>query len=133
MPDSTCSQSKLSLTFRARVLRFFALVGLWTVAVAVSLSAAWVNRVPAGGGNTIYVTNQADRVTEYSTGATGNVAPGELVSGPETDLDQPAGVSADKAGNFYVTNNQSDRITIYSTDSNGDAAPSVTISGPLTQ
>jgi sugar lactone lactonase YvrE len=87
----------------------------------------------------LYVLNEfgADggSITIYPPGANGNVGPEATISdsatGHHTQLNSPAGLALDTAGDIYVTN-ESNSITIYAAGSKGDIAPKATISGSNT-
>jgi len=95
----------------------------------------------------IYVTNSGslngggDSVTVYpplgSSTGTLNETPNFNITGSDTGLDVPQGLTLDPSGNIYVLNNGSftggaDSLTAYPPASNGNAAPTLTLSGPLT-
>jgi sugar lactone lactonase YvrE len=86
-----------------------------------------------GTGN-IYVANigsdngDADSVTVYPAGSSGNVAPSAVISGAGTGLNLPDGVAI-FSGKIYVSNFGNNSVTVYPVASNGNTAPSATISG----
>jgi uncharacterized protein YjiK len=86
-----------------------------------------------GTGN-IYVANDgsnnsdADSVTVYPKGSTGNAAPSVVISGANTGLSDPQGIAVDGGGNIYVTNSNN-TVTVYPVGSTGNAVPSATIRG----
>jgi DNA-binding beta-propeller fold protein YncE len=91
----------------------------------------------------IYVTNDgsqsggSDSVTIYPTNSNGNATPSATISGPNTGLNFPLGVSLDGVGNIYVLNNASNSggfssVTVYPPASNGNATPMATIEGRFT-
>jgi hypothetical protein len=103
--------------------------------------------VPTGialdSSNNIYVTNagslngDADSVTMYASGNSGNVAPVLTITGADTGLADPTSIGLDSSGNLYVANSGdqiggADSVTVYTAGSNGDALPSATISGSST-
>jgi sugar lactone lactonase YvrE len=86
-----------------------------------------------GTGN-IYVVNDgsdngdADSVTVYAEGSSGNVAPSAVISGPATGLNLPDSVAI-FSGKIYVSNYGNNSVTVYPVGSTGNTAPSATISG----
>jgi sugar lactone lactonase YvrE len=82
----------------------------------------------------IYVVNDgsdngdADSVTVYPEGNSGNLAPSEVISGPATGLNIPAGIAI-FSGNIYVANDGNNSVTVYPVGTTGNTAPSTTISG----
>lgn len=79
------------------------------------------------------------KVTVYSAGSKGNVAPIAAISGAATGLAYPAGVALDSEGDIYVANSFTantssylefdSSITVYPAGSNGNASPSAIIAG----
>lgn len=86
-----------------------------------------------GSGN-IYVVNDgsnngdADSLTVYPAGSTGNATPSAVISGSNTGLNLPVGVAI-FSGKIYVANGGNPSVTVYPVGSPGNAAPSATISG----
>ncbi len=83
----------------------------------------------------IYVASR-DRVTTYTLGSNGNVAPLTNISGPATGLSQASAIAVDARGNIYVVNQgygAKVRVNIYAPGSNGDVIPTRTISGPAAE
>ncbi|MFZ0660131.1 MAG: SBBP repeat-containing protein [Candidatus Binataceae bacterium] len=83
----------------------------------------------------IYVANDGstvgalDSVTVYPAGSNGNVTPSTTITGANTGLDSPGGITVDSGANIYVTNDGGlyggvDSIAIYAPGSNGNATPS---------
>ena len=97
--------------------------------------------VAVDSAGNIFVANEGPRdghgyVTVYSPGDTGNAAPVNTLGGPSTELDKPAGVAVDPAGNVYVTNFQNVpgfssklSVKIYRPGSSGDVAPVASVDG----
>lgn len=88
--------------------------------------------------NKLYVLNEfgagsGGSITIYPPGADGNVAPEATIAdgaSKRTQLNSPAGLALDAAGNVYVTNDGgSNSITVYAAGSKGDVAPKAVISG----
>jgi len=72
-------------------------------------------------------------VLVFASGATGNVAPIETISGSNTALDTPGGISLDPVnGDIYVANSGNSSITIYAPGSNGNVGPLGAIQGAST-
>jgi hypothetical protein len=83
---------------------------------------------------TTYVANAAaNSVTAYASEATGDAQPVLRLGGPNTGLDQPAGVVADVQGDVFVTNARGNALTEYAPEATGDVAPVVTIAGSRTK
>src|SRR3989442_2954795 len=86
----------------------------------------------------LYVANSGagastSSVTVYESGAKGNAAPIDTITGTNTALDQPQGVALDPAGRIYVANSaftsHQYRITVYGAVANGNVVPAVTLAG----
>jgi hypothetical protein len=78
----------------------------------------------------LFVTNQASTsVTEYAPGASGNATPVATIAGPNTGLDEAAGVAIDPSGNLFVTNVSGNSVTEYAPGAGGNAIPLATIEG----
>ena len=83
----------------------------------------------------MYVANSASNsISVYAPGASGDVAPLRVISGPNTGISNPWSVALDAAGRVYVAN--SDSITVYAPGVGGppgsptaNAAPIRAISG----
>ncbi len=69
----------------------------------------------------------------FSRGANGNVRPAGEIEGSLTQLNYPAGIAMDQAGNVYAANASAASITVYASGAEGDVAPIRTISGSKTQ
>lgn len=108
-----------------------AIVGL-TTGVASPRGLALAN------GN-IYVTNigapaPEPSITVYPQGANGNVAPQNMITGPNTMLFGGTGIAVDASGAIYTANNNSPSyITVYAPGASGNATPARTIEGSNTQ
>jgi DNA-binding beta-propeller fold protein YncE len=70
-------------------------------------------------------------VTVYAKNANGNAAPIQTISGSNTGLNQPFGISV-KGTAMYVTNESANTVTVYSASANGNVAPTRTIGGSNT-
>jgi len=89
----------------------------------------------------IYVTNidnsqipPVSSVTIYAAGATGNATPTTTITGSNTQLDDPNGITLDSNGKIYVANegttiNATGSVTVYPAGSTGNATPSAVITG----
>lgn len=92
-------------------------------------------------GTHLYVADHNNSITEYAlpfTSCTGSVptcndAPVATLTGPNTALSSPFGISLDSSGNLYVTE-QNDAVTEYAPLAPGtnDTGPIATLSGPAT-
>ena len=71
-------------------------------------------------------------VDMFAAGSNGTVTPSSIITGLQTQLDQPHGIALDFQRNIYVTNNSTNSITIFGTGSNGNVVPSAVISGANT-
>jgi sugar lactone lactonase YvrE len=85
----------------------------------------------------IYVVNGScgsnpNSVTVYAAGATGNVAPIAVITGSNTTLSDPNGISLDAAGNIYVGNRNT--IDVFAANPVGtlNEAPIASITGSNT-
>ena len=85
-----------------------------------------------GQDGRLYVTNYNGSVTEYAKGASGNVAPVAVLSGPDTGLTRPQGIVLDSAGHLFVANYGGGSVTEYAKGADIDDAPIATIKGPQT-
>ena len=93
-------------------------------------------RNPAGltlnSAGLLFVTNYgADSVTQYASGAAGNVAPIATIKGALTGS-LVLGDALDAAGDLFVTNYGDASVTEYAPRAVGDVAPIATIKGPKT-
>jgi len=62
----------------------------------------------------------------------GNIAPARTISGPDTLLGVPVGISVNSAGSIYIANDNGGSVTVYGPGANGDAVPTQVISGSKT-
>jgi sugar lactone lactonase YvrE len=85
---------------------------------------------------TAYVSNGSsinNAITEYSSGASGDVSPDNSISGSHTGISAPNGEAFDRSGTLYVCNNGStNSVTAYASKATGDASPLRVISGVRT-
>jgi DNA-binding beta-propeller fold protein YncE len=73
-------------------------------------------------------------ITVYDKKARGDVAPLRVITGPNTQLNWPAGLFVDSArGELYVANDGDDSILVFSTTANGNVAPLRVLKGPRTK
>ena len=77
-------------------------------------------------------------VTIYAAGATGNVAPRQIIAGSNTRLFSPSGIALDPVnGDIYVANGfygtSAGIVTIYGPGSTGNVAPIAAIAGASTK
>jgi DNA-binding beta-propeller fold protein YncE len=73
-------------------------------------------------------------ITVYDLGARGNTAPIRVITGPNTQLNWPAGVFVDsERGELYVANDGGDSVLVFSTTANGNVAPIRVLKGPATK
>ncbi len=86
-----------------------------------------VNLVP-------HVSSGQSSITVYPSGASGNVAPMRILSGPRTGLRQPESLAVDRDGRLYVVNayrgDRDDTVRVFAPGAKGDAAPVHLIAGP---
>ena len=97
------------------------------------------NGLAVDAANKLYVLNEfgdsgsGASITIYPPGADGNIAPEATIADGASkgaQLNSPAGLALDAAGNIYVTNDGgSNSITVYAAGSKGDVAPKAVISG----
>jgi sugar lactone lactonase YvrE len=74
-----------------------------------------------------------DQVIIYAAGASGNVTPLRTISGSNTGLNRPCGITLDPDNNAYVTNEGGNRLTAYAAGATGNVTPIRTISGLKTR
>jgi len=91
--------------------------------------------VAVGPKGEIYSLNsQAESVTVYAPGSSGNIPPIREISGDRTWLSLPLALATDSSGLLYVLNRATENapagsVSIYAAGSNGNASPVRTISG----
>jgi len=105
------------------------------LALLASESLAGVPARSSPNVSGMYVANSASNsISVYAPGASGDVAPLRVISGPNTGISNPWSVALDQAGRVYVANSNS--ITVYAPGVGGppgsptaNAAPIRAISG----
>lgn len=68
----------------------------------------------------------------YPASGTGNVSPIQTISGSDTGLNLPAGLSVDANRNIYGGNSEANSVTVYPASATGDVSPIQSISGSNT-
>lgn len=91
----------------------------------------------------IYVANQSNGkphtpeykgyVLIFSPNATGDAPPKGIIAGNKTNLNDPAGLAFDAAGNLYVANQVKNGVAVYAAGSEGNVAPTQLIAGKTTE
>ena len=77
--------------------------------------------------------NLPPSITVYNKTASGNVAPVQVITGPNTQLNWPAGLAVDaEHGELYVANDGGGSVLVFSTSANGDVAPIRVLKGART-
>ena len=77
--------------------------------------------------------NLPPSITVYNKTASGNVAPVQVIRGPNTQLNWPAGLAVDaEHGELYVANDGGGSVLVFSTSANGDVAPIRVLKGART-
>jgi sugar lactone lactonase YvrE len=114
------------------------------VAPAIDIAGAATGLVDATGvavdaQHNIYVSNIVagsqtnSDVLVFAAGATGDLAPLQTISGPNTELEFAWGIAVDAAGNIYVANQAlsgaPSSVNVYAPGANGDVAPIRRIAG----
>jgi len=92
-----------------------------------------------GGPAVRHEPSDRGRITVYSAGSNGDVAPIATISGALTGLASPGGIALDSDANIYVANSYTANsttylpsITVYSASSTGDTLPVAIIAGDNT-
>ena len=89
-----------------------------------------VNAAPMAG---VWVSNGGNsQVHAFGLNASGNATPTVTLSGALTQLNSPAGLALDAAGDLYVANTGTPSVTEYGSGSSGNVAPLNTITGTNT-
>ncbi len=72
-------------------------------------------------------------ITVYPLDAGGDIAPIQVIQGPRTQMNWPAGLAIDEErGELFVANDMGDSVLVFSTSAQGDAAPVRVLKGPKT-
>ncbi len=75
--------------------------------------------------------NEPASITVYRKDAHGNVAPLQVIEGPNTLLNWPTDVAVHpERGEVFVANDTGHTVTVYSADADGNAAPIRVLAGP---
>jgi Lactonase, 7-bladed beta-propeller len=80
----------------------------------------------------IYVTNSTEytaSVTVYPANANGNVSPYRTITGSNTGLKDPTGVTLDKVGRIYVANYSGSSLLVFAATADGNVSPLRSIAG----
>ena len=73
-------------------------------------------------------------ITVYDQTARGNTAPVRVITGPNTQLNWPAGLFVDsERGELYVANDGANSILVFDTTADGNTAPIRVLAGPQTK
>src|ERR1043166_6023601 len=85
------------------------------------------NAIPGSG------KNLPPSITVYSRTASGDAAPLQVIQGPKTQMNWPAGVAFDSRKNeLFVANDMGDSILVFDGSASGDVAPIRVLKGPKT-
>ncbi len=96
------------------------------------------NDVVVGFTGALYVTNGfgfgtgTQSVETFAPGASGNVAPSDVITGSNTGFVGTDDLAVDAAGTIYVTDSGAADVPIFAAGANGNVAPTSTIGGSLT-
>ena len=75
--------------------------------------------------------NEPPSITVYRKDATGNVAPLQVIQGPNTLLNWPTDIAVHPGrGEIFVANDTGHTVTVYRTGADGNAAPIRVLQGP---
>ena len=88
--------------------------------------------VADAAGNTFVTNFAANSITEYAPGAQGNVAPIATISGSQTGLSGPTGITTSGSA-LWVTDATTDTLEGFAAGQNGDVLPFATIYGSKTK
>lgn len=103
-----------------------------------------VDGIALDADRNIYVANHnfsgpgcSASVTVYAAGANGNVAPTQIISGPNAGLGSATGIAVGERGDIYVGRGKGcgvdSSVRVYDAGANGNIRPIRTISGSNTQ
>ena len=73
-----------------------------------------------------------DGILIWPAGTTGNIAPSNTITGGNTGLSTPTGITFDAAGDLLVANSATNTITTYAPGASGNVAPTATLGGAAT-
>jgi serine/threonine protein kinase, bacterial len=73
-----------------------------------------------------------NKVAVFAPNANGNVAPERVITGSNTLLEWPSGLSLDSVGRLYVANRVNSTVTVYAPGSDGNTGPLRVITGAAT-
>jgi sugar lactone lactonase YvrE len=114
--------------------------GAFTFTVSVTDSAAHtatrsytltVNAAPTAG---VWVSNGANSLVHaFALNANGQASPTVTLGAGSTQLNGPAGLALDSAGELYVANSDTPSVTVFASGANGTVAPLRTLAGTNTQ
>jgi DNA-binding beta-propeller fold protein YncE len=73
-------------------------------------------------------------INVYRRTASGNTAPLQVIQGPKTQMNWPAGIVVDeRRGELFVANDTGNSVLVFRADASGDVAPIRVIKGPDTE
>jgi DNA-binding beta-propeller fold protein YncE len=76
------------------------------------------------GHNDVYI-----RIHLIEGGMNGDVSPNRVLSGPQTQIVNPAGLATDGSGRLYVADQGANKVLVFAADADGDASPVAMIGG----
>src|SRR2546425_981313 len=124
----TSSRKDLMRTFRLRPSHPALVLLLAALSTACNIVSS-----PPSVDSPLYVANSGSAsIAIYAPFTNGNQAPSRTISGGNTMLASPSGVTLNAAGELFVANSSAKSITVYALGATGNAAPTSTISGAST-
>ncbi|HKV53723.1 MAG TPA: hypothetical protein VJN94_03685 [Candidatus Binataceae bacterium] len=69
------------------------------------------------------------RVEWFAAGLNGNVPPDRVVSGPQTGISTPRGITMDGSGRLFVADQASNKVLVFAADANDNAPPLAVLTG----
>jgi serine/threonine protein kinase, bacterial len=69
------------------------------------------------------------RIEWFAGGMNGDVSPNRVLSGPQTQIVNPAGLATDGSGRLYVADQGANKVLVFAADADGDASPVAMIGG----